>query len=270
MKTCFIIAHKYFRGHESYLKHYIDNIQNNYPDSLTIVVDNNSAYKTDIFDQFTDYSNLILLDNNIDSKFEIGAYRVGLNYIIENDLIDSFSYYVFTQDNFILKNKYDFNILKRNGTLALPINSFHYDAECKDVCDHVLNTLGLNDNLDKVNFCWCCSFVINKSKIKHLYEYFKKITVTVRWESCAGERYLARILWELNGRRECGDIDGNISDLAERHYDTWTVNPYSPATSFFVKKVQQKTERTKDSEDPQSVVHIPADVHLKNYNTDGS
>jgi hypothetical protein len=34
--------------------------------------------------------------------------------------------------------------------------------------------------------------------------------------------------------------------LSSRHYDCWTVDPLSPATSIFVKKVQQKTENTID------------------------
>ena len=75
--------------------------------------------------------------------------------------------------------------------------------------------------------------------------YLQKIVISVRWESSASERYLARILWELNDHKNT-DIDGSISDLASRHYDCWNVNLYDPVTSYFVKSVQQKTETTTD------------------------
>jgi hypothetical protein len=246
MKITFIIAHKYFRGYPSYLKHYVENILKFYgDDALIIIVDNNSLYKEDIFNTIDTHENIIFLDNDIECKFELGAYQVGINYILKNDLLDKYDYYVFTQDNFIIKNKYDFNNLAENNITALPINSFHADGECRDICDLVLNRLGLNNNLDKITFCWCSSFIISKSKINQLYDYLKQIIITVRWESCASERYLARILWELNDYKN-NDIDGSIRDLKLRHYDCWAVNPYDNTTSYFVKRVQQKTEKTKD------------------------
>ena len=72
-KVIFIIAHKYFRGYESYIEYYINNIKKFYEKSLIIVVDNNSNYKDDIFDKLKIYDNVVLLDNDIKCKFEIGA-----------------------------------------------------------------------------------------------------------------------------------------------------------------------------------------------------
>jgi len=255
-KVCFIIAHKYVRGYKSYLKYYISNIQELYPEALTIVVDNNSLHKDDVFDTLQELDNVVLLENDITSKFELGAYQVGMRYIVDNNLVEDYEYYVYTQDNFVLKNKYDFNEMHSTKTYARPLVSFYPDGECGAVVIPIMEKLQMNDNWDKINFCWCSSFIVATNKVLQLYEYLKQIVVTCRWESCAGERYLARILWELNEHKDCGDIDGSASDLAVRHYDTWSVDVLSPATSYFVKQVQQKNEHTVDKDTPQPIVFI--------------
>jgi hypothetical protein len=262
---CFIIAHKYFRGYTSYLNYYIENIQKLYPEALTIVVDNNSQYKEDVFSSVEGKNKVVLLDNNTDSKFELGAYGVGSKYILDNELEKDYSYFVFIQDTFVLKNKYDFELMKKESCYARPINSMYADGECSNVVTPVMTKLGLNDNWDKVNFCWCSSFVVEKTKIEQLYTYLDQIKVTCRWESCAGERYLARLLWELNEQKDCGDIDGSCSDLAVRHYDTWNVNVFAPATSYFVKQVQQKNENTVDSNTSQQIRFIPHDQNKADH-----
>tara|TARA_R110000824_G_scaffold791_1_gene4816 strand:+ start:4944 stop:5702 length:759 start_codon:yes stop_codon:yes gene_type:complete len=244
--VAFIIAHKYFRGYPSYLKYYIENIIKFYGDNaLVLVVDNNSLYKEDIFNEIPDIDNIVYLDNNIDCKFELGAYQVGINYILENDLLDKYDFYVCTQDNFIIKNKYDFNILLDKDDTACPINSWKPDGACGGVVAQVLSSIDLYNNLDKMTFCWCSSFVVSKLKLEQLYGYLQKIVITVRHQSCASERYLARILWELNNYKNT-DIDGGLDELKRDYYDCWTVDPYADAKSFFVKKVQQKTEKTVD------------------------
>lgn len=245
-KPVFIIAHKYFRGYQSYLKHYVENILDFYGDNCYIViVDNNSNYPEDIFQTLPNKNNIKILINEIESKFELGAYQVGIKYIIENNLLEKYDYYVCTQDNFIMKNRLDFDSLFENSVYACPINSYYQDHGHYDLTTRILNDLELNDNLDKVTFCWCCSFIVHKDKINQLYDYLKKIIIRVRRDSEAAERYLARILWELNEHKN-NDIDGDIRTLEERHYYCWTVDPFMPATSFFVKKVQQKNENTKD------------------------
>lgn len=246
-KVCFIIAHKYYRGYESYLKYYINNIQSLYPEALTIVVDNNSLYAEDVFGPLRHLNNVVFLTNETEAKFELGAYAVGVKYVIDNNLTDQYSYYVCTQDNFILKNWYDFNKLTEKKTYALPINSMFADGYARDVCDRVLNKLGLNDNWDKVNFCWCSSFVVAGVKLSLLYDYLKTIVQKTRYESEAAERYLARILWELNERRDCGSIDGDCRDLINSSlYHCWHVDLYAPVKTHFAKRVQQKNEHTKD------------------------
>lgn len=246
-KVSFIIAHKYFRGWESYLNYYINNIFEYYESPLVIVVDNNSKYKNDIFENLDRKNEIILLDNDIESKFEMGAYQVGLRYIVKNNLENEYDYVVLTQDNFILNKKLDFNDLIQKNIHACPINSYYQDGENSVISHLVLNNLGMNDNLDKVTFCWGCSFIIGKKNINKMYEISKKIKIVVRAESCASERYLARILWELNDFRN-HDIDGDIRILNNK-YDCWTVNPYDRnINSFFIKKVQQKNENTVDKE----------------------
>lgn len=251
-KPCFIISHKWVRGtspnnkvgkYISYLKYYLENIQNFYKNSLTIVVDNNSTYKEDIFDEIKNFKNLILLDNNIDSKFEIGAYTVGLNYLIQNNLIEDYNYYVFTQDNFIIKNKYNFIELDEKNIKACPINDWHPESESSGMYSKLI-PLGLHNNLDKISFCWCSSFVVHHTKIKKLHEYLSKIKIINRWESACGERFLSRILWELNEGKNY-NIDGTLDELRNK-YDCWSVDLFGDVPTYFAKRVQQKTENTKD------------------------
>jgi hypothetical protein len=254
-KLVFVIAHKYFRGYPSYLKYYIENIHKFYTDALVLVVDNNSAFKEDVFDTIEPNDNIKFLDNDIACKFELGAYQIGCRYLKENNLLDEYDFVIFTQDNFILKNKYDFNIMLDGDITACPINSYYPDWCDKDICDKVLNQLGINDNHDKLTFCWCSSFIVSTKKIDKLYGWLVQIVMTVRRESCAAERYLARLLWELNEFKN-NDIDGDIRFLgpmwngkhnAEYKYECHSVNPYDDVKSYFVKRIQDKTERTKDA-----------------------
>jgi hypothetical protein len=184
-KVVFIIAHKYFKGYESYVEYYINNIEKFYEKSLIIVVDNNSLYKDDIFDKLKTYNNVVLLDNNIECKFELGAYNIGVKYLIDNDLLNQYDYVTMTQDNFIIKNRLDFNNLFQNNIHACPINGCYQNVEskeylnvqmdCIDVWQPILERLGLNNNIDKISFCWCNSFIIATNKIEQFYSYIRII-----------------------------------------------------------------------------------------------
>ncbi len=194
---------------------------------------------------FKDYNNIIFIDNNTDCKFEIGAYKCGINYIINNNILEKYEYYVFSQDNFIIKNKYDFNNLVNNDVTACTINSYYQDNACLETSNQVLASIGLLNNLDKITFCWCSSFILHKSKLLNFLDLTKNIVITIRAQSCASERYLARILYELNNHKNF-DIDGDIRNLKEK-YDCWNVDFNNNINSFFVKKVQQKNENTPDN-----------------------
>ena len=51
-KLCFIIAQKYYRNYKTYIQYFVDNIQEFYPGSLCIIVDNNSIHINDIIVKF--------------------------------------------------------------------------------------------------------------------------------------------------------------------------------------------------------------------------
>ena len=245
---CFVIAHRYTRGYKNYLDHYIDNIKKAYgEEALTVVTDNNSQFKDESFDRVKHHSNVVLLDNNIKGKFEIGGYTVGLKHILDNNLKDKYEYYVFTQDTFVFKNKYDFNKLLNDNIWACPINDMPLDNMVREYFIPVLEHLGLCDNLDKCSFVWANSFIVHKSKIEQLYGYFKQINCTHKVHSQAAERFLARIMFELNEHGENVNIDGDLRGMDQRHYDCWKVDPVAyNGPTHFVKAVQNKNEGTQD------------------------
>jgi hypothetical protein len=248
-KVAFIISHRYYRSYQSYIKYYVDNIKHYYNDSLIIIVDNNSKYICDIMEIFKDYNNVIILNNDTECKFEIGAYKVGINYILSNNLLENYNYFTFTQDNFILKNKYDFNHLILNNITACALNTFnkHKEEYYNPVTHDILTKINLQDRIDELTLCWCSSFILNNSKIIDFLNIVKDIIITQRWQSCCSERYLSGILYYLNNYRMIS-IDGDIETREILKYDCWTVDLINDPIPerYFVKKVQQKTEKTVD------------------------
>jgi len=262
-KPCFIIAHRYVRGYVSYIEHYVNNIISFYESPLIIIVDNNSNYKNDVLSVFEKKDNVILLDNNTEHKFEQGAYLVGINYLIEYNLVDKYDYYTFTQDTYILKNKYNFDELIENdvyacpiswgaGTQDLPMSLIKPYLENFDLWDdnleinynHQLNNLSCynEDVLKKILHCYCTSYIIHKTKINDLLKYLKKIKISVRWESELGERYFAWVLYKLNNNKNY-QIDYNPYTF----YDHHTINLHDDFKhGFFAKQQQRKRENTQD------------------------
>lgn len=259
-KIVFIISHYYLRGYKSYTKFYVENINKFYENPLIIITDNNSEHKNDIFDDLKDIKNVVLLDNNIECKYELGAYQVGLRFLIEKNLLYNYDYCVFTQDNFVIKNLFDFNSLKEKNVKACPINSWNNDRALEGITERVLSNLGLyDDKMDETMLCWCVSFIISTEKINTFYEYLKKIIIKDRVASEASERYLGRILYELNEHVNV-DIDGNMEQcngtyILERlepqdrpmgmqymKYNCFNVDVVNDEipNSFFVKTIQGK------------------------------
>ena len=187
------------------------------------------------------YPNVTIIPNNTNCKYELGAYKVGINYVINNNL--SFDYYIFTQDTLIIKNRYDFNILKNNNVTACTIYAYWYDniwrgnIEAHQECSNILNNIGLCDNFENITFCWCNSFILQGSVIKEFLSLTHNIEITHKGHSMYSERFLARILYELNEHKNF-DIDGLITLLK---YNSWTVNLFDPIEShYFVKRNQFK------------------------------
>jgi hypothetical protein len=257
--VCFIISCKYNRNYISYIKYYVDNIIKYYTNYLIIIVDNNSSYIDELISlfNFLNYKNIIIITNNIECKFEMGAYKMGIMYLFKNNLINKYDYYIFTQDNFVLKNKYDFNIFKNNNIFAAGINAgvfpYEMDQRTIDMKQHaydILATLNLNNNFDKViEECFCHSIILHKTKIITFYNYIKNLVITTRVGSISGEFYLPRMLYELNNHNQ-NYIDGfehnfNINGNP-RFYDLNAKYINDEIFSYFEKKLQHKTEVTND------------------------
>jgi hypothetical protein len=246
-RPCFIIAHRYYQNYPSYILHYIENIQKFYENSIIILVDNNSKYLHDIKRQLN--PDIIVLVNDTECKFEIGAYKVGINYILSNNLLNDFDYYVFTQDNFIIKNKYEFDILDKNNTFAAALDIFkvsNNDFYQNQIVMNVLKSINLEKKIDDLTLCWCNSFILNKTKIIDYLNIVKDIIIVNRSQSEASERYLSGILYYLNNH-----IMTSINNIgSSEKYDCWSVDLLNDSFPgiYFVKKVQQKNERTIDHE----------------------
>jgi len=250
-KLLFIIAVKYYKTYKNYINLYIDNINKFYEDSLIILVDNNSKYIDDVKCLIKDYTNVKLLNNDLTCKFELGAYNKGIQYVLSNNIC--YDYIIFSQDTFVSNKKYDFNKLKENNNYAVSFNHcltdyaniFVYMNDKINI--DILNKIGLYNDKTSYSICWCNSFVLHNTKVQEYYDIVKDIVITRRFNgSVQSERFLSNILYLLNNRKHdslCGLMD--TCDILG--YECWTVDiENNNLPHFFVKTVQQKTEKTLD------------------------
>lgn len=255
-KIIFVIAHKYYRQFPSYIQFYIDNIQKFYPDALTIIADNNSTHIQDVKDKLINYKNVVILDNDIDCKFELGAYKVGINYIINNNLINNYEYCIFTQDTFVLKHKYNFDNFKKDNINAATIyyQEANLDREmCNVSYENILKKINLLHTIDKSTYCCCNSFILHTSKIQEFLNYTKNINVISKIDSRLSEKYLSNILYVLNNNKN-SDLQGH-SSTAEKSYplfDKDVIYQDTPPNHYFVKHISHfynkfKNENLKDN-----------------------
>ena len=224
-KVCFIIALKYYRNYPTHIKEYVDSINKFYNNSFILIVDNNSTYIEDI--KF-EYNNVIIITNTSDSKFEMGAYNFGINYIIENNLTDNYEYYIFTQDTFILHNKYDFNNLLNNNITACPIVGSKQGTFANDLKDcmghhrghksqylikYVIMKLQLTESIPDLTFCFANSFVLYKSKLNEFNQLTNYIKITNKTQSESSERFLAGVLYLLNDKKNTSIEDTLVENV---------------------------------------------------------
>ena len=224
MAIAFVIAHKYYAYYPSFLDMYICNIKKHY-DCDVFVVDNQSADITTLLPLFTDKVHLMV--NDSENKFELGAYRYAL------DRIGRYEHIVFTQDTFILRNKFSIHSIGKAATLV----SFPWDNGHRHIYEQVLLRINLNNQYDECKGCWCNSFVLSDS----VREDFMRLTdwpiIRTRRESEACERYLGRILLELGSSHP---IDGDVGARGQ----CVDCDPLADTDFYFVKKCQQKNETT--------------------------
>jgi hypothetical protein len=249
-RIVFIIAHKYYRTYKSYIKYYVDNIQKFYGDRVYIViVDNQSKYLDDIIKIFENYERVTILINTSECKFEQGAYNIGIKYILENNLFEIFDYYVCTQDTFILKNHFDFNILEDKNSLACPINLYHMpirDYIEQPYVMEYLEKLDMVDTIGEFDICFCNSFILHKSQIHKFLNLTKDFIITKKIQQEASERYFGAILYHLNNSLS-DSIDGFANDYNILGYHPHKWDPIERETfRYFMKHTQFKSEYSFD------------------------
>lgn len=252
-KVCFVIANKYVRNYASFIEYYVNNIKTFYKDSLILIVDNNSTYLEDIIQKLEkyEYTDVVLLINNSECKFELGAYKIGMKYLLDNNLVNNYDYLICTQDTFVLKNKYDFNNLIENNIFACPIKAHiddnynrYEESYYTNLVQIVLNRITLNDKINELRLCWANSFVLHKSKMEEFLNLTDDIIITQKSHSCDSERFLSAIMYKLNNYRNY-TID-NIYTEEEIH-PLWNIDiPNIESKYYFVKRITGKNENTCD------------------------
>ena len=127
----------------------------------------------------------------------------------------NYDYYVFTQDTFILENKYDFNKLKYLNVQACSIVEHleHFIWYCPMEKLDILQKHNISFN--NTNICWGCNFVISKNKIFNLYEYIKEHILKTKDHSCLFERIMGFFIKELEPKN-C-NIDGFMIDYETKN-----------------------------------------------------
>jgi len=216
--VCFMITMKYVRGYELHLKTYVDNIQTFYKNSFILIVDNNSLFLEDIEDIFKHYNDINIITNTSESKYEVGGYTFGIKWLIDNNKLN-YDYYVFSQDNFIIQEKYDFNKLVYFNIQACcvvehiehpdPYNLYDYTKK-KNILDKRNISIYSNSNC-----CFSCIFVIHKNKIYDLYNYIKDYIIIEKQDSVNSERTLGYFIKELEPKNF--NIDGFLSEAYYCH-----------------------------------------------------
>jgi hypothetical protein len=243
-KVLFLIAQKYVKGYPTFVEYYVNNIRTMYPDnSFIVIVDNNSTFFDEIKERVGERDNCVILSNTGECKFELGAYQIGMKYIIEHDLHVQYDYCVFSQDTFVLKNKFPFETLFRNNVLATPLYLYPVSDIHEYYTPFVQNILRKHDLLQYLpmhTVCWANSFVLHKSVFAEFQRMVEGIVVLIKEEACYCERFFGVMIYRLNGCR-------HYSIEKQLLYDFWHADiPNMQTDAYFVKKVTDKREGVQD------------------------
>jgi hypothetical protein len=240
-KLCFIIACKVYKTFPSFIDTTIKNINTFYPKSTIILVDNNSTNK-EYFNQFKNVKNVkkvIIIENTSDSKFELGAYNYAIKYLINNKL--KFDYYTLLQDTVIPVNKYDYNILKKDNTVATSIfkflPEFHSTYNNNNFHIDFLKKINIYDEKLEFKGCAFVSFICNHESLMKIHKLTKNLIIKIRSQSEGTERIFGRLLQYLNNNNENTIINAHAS------YNTLEYNLSGPIM-YFRKIAQHKKETT--------------------------
>jgi len=233
INVCFIIACKYYRTADSHLKEYVNNIINLYNDAFIILVDNNSPDICDIHFLFNIYKNVAIITNTDTCKYELGAYNFGINYLIQNNLVNKYTYYVFTQDTFLIHSYYNFNNLIDNNISACPIVNSHKGTFTNDLTNYMPHYSDNSDkylikdtiiNLDMVNlipeltFCFANSFVLRYDKLNDFFQLTKHLIIDNKLKSESCERIFSAILYLLNGKHNFSIENTKVNEFIPAIY----------------------------------------------------
>jgi len=94
-----------------------------------------------------------------------------------------------------------------------------------------LEPIGLYTIIDRINICRGNNFVVHESKLRELYNYIKDIVIKIKIESEICERFMSRIIYELNDHLDLKYTIDGIVDC------DWIY----PNNTHFVKCHQNKT-----------------------------
>ena len=168
---------------------------------------------------------------------------------MNHNLVNQYDYCVFTQDTFVLKNKYDFKFLSDQDITAATMYDQTPANEFPNEIMTILKNIHRYDYLGQYTFCCCNSFILHSSKVVQFYEICAPIIITDKIGSRYSEYFLARIIFELNNYKMFA-IQGNAKNILDK-YDCFNPNIIyqNIPDVFFVKYIGQIQLKNENKED---------------------
>ena len=206
-KLCFILANNYMKTSIPIIQQQLDTIRNWYANSFIIISINDADNLDEIYKTFMNYTNLIILSNTSDHKYELGAFYIAINWLIDtNNLV--FKNYIFMQNNLVLQHKYNFDVLQKYDIKCCRFFPHFENINCisyaekhnrhlyKNIPD-ILKTLNIKNEANMINICCNFNCIINDENILKFYEYIKLCKITNKYDYEVYERVMGYILDEI-------------------------------------------------------------------------